>query len=71
MKHAKVLEGLEKLANAEGYALLMKLDRIQGEWVITFSAGDSFGMMVKLTSFCIAPEIVLDPFLEEMIKRLK
>lgn len=69
--HEKVLEGLEKLANAEGHPLHITIDRDQGDWIIKFSAGSSSAVQTKLASFSRSPTIVLEPFCEEMVKRIK
>jgi len=71
MNHQKVLDGLEKLANAEGYPLLIRMERMGNDWMIVFSAGNNTNLTMKLVTFAKAPELILEPFCEEMIKRLK
>jgi len=71
MKHQKVLEGIEKLANAEGHPLIITVERIQGDWILKFAAGNNAAVLMKLTSFAMVPQILLEPFCEELIKRME
>jgi hypothetical protein len=70
-KHEKIMMGLEKLANAEGYALSVMTGRDeQGRWLIKLQAGQA-KLYVGLGAFARAPGIVLEPFVEELIKQLR
>lgn len=71
MNHQKVLDGLEKLANAEGHPLLIEVSRAGADWIIKFSAGNNAAVLMKLATFGAVPQAVLEPFMEEMIKRLE
>ena len=69
----KVVSGLERLANADGYRLDIHIHRTNPDanyWVITFRAGEAV-VSARLLSFTAAPKIVLDPFLEEMLKQVR
>lgn len=70
-KHEKILQGLEKLANAEGYKLEVKTSRDgNGNWVISFRAGNA-QVHTRLSSFGMVPQIILDPFCDELVKQIK
>jgi hypothetical protein len=70
-KHEKILQGLEKLANTEGYKLVVSTTRdSNGNWLISFSAGNA-KVYTRLSSFATVPQIVLDPFCDEMVKQIK
>lgn len=66
-KHDRVITGLERLANADGHALEIKIFERDGEWMILFKGG-SAQVFTKISSFSRHPQIVLDPFCEELIK---
>lgn len=70
-KHDKIIAGLEKMANSEGYPLSVQTGRDQaGNWIIWFTAGPA-QVYCRLSSFCRAPQIVIEPFGEELIKNIK
>jgi len=70
MTQEKVIEGLEKLANAEGYKLEITTKRGDHHWIITFRAGNA-AVQMYLGSFARAPHRVLEPFCEEMCKQIR
>ena len=68
----KVLNGLEKMANAEGYrleVLPMRHDQ-SGEWVMVVRAGRA-QVWCRIETFAKHPQVMLEPFGEELIKQLK
>lgn len=70
MTQEKVIQGLEKLANAEGYKLDISVKRAEHHWIITFRAGQA-AVQMYLGAFARAPQRVLEPFCEEMCKQIR
>lgn len=70
-KHDKIMAGMEKMANAEGYKLSVDLTRdAAGNWIIVFTAGQA-RVYCRLSSFCRSPQIVLEPFCNELIRVMR
>jgi hypothetical protein len=70
-KHDKVFAGMEKLANTEGYSLTVNTSRdAAGNWIIMFTAGPA-QVYCRLSSFVRAPQIVLEPFCDELVRLMK
>lgn len=69
--HDKILEGMERMAAYEGYKLNVELAKDQaGNALIVFTAGKA-QVYCRLSSFCRAPQIVLEPFCNELIRVMK
>lgn len=66
--HDRIVEGLEKTAISSGFPLVINVDKPNDVWLIKFSAGNA-AVITMLETFVRNPKIVLDPFLEEVIKR--
>lgn len=70
-KHERVVVGMEKLANAEGLTLDTCITTAySGELIILFRAGKA-QVYCKLGYFIQNPEVVLEPFCEELIKEIR
>lgn len=70
-KHDKILAGMEKMAASEGHALAIEIAKDQaGNAIIVFTAGKA-QVYCRFSSFCRAPQIVVEPFGEQLIKAMK
>lgn len=67
-KWEKVLNGLEVLANKDGFPLEVRIERPQSTWNITFIAGNA-AIQTTMENFINYPKTVLEPFVEELIRR--
>lgn len=70
-KHDHIIKGMEKMASSEGHRLAVELGRDGGgHIIIVFTAGGA-QVYCRLSSFVKSPQIVLEPFCEELIKRMR
>lgn len=64
----KVLDGLEKVAASSGYPLEVYIERVEDQWSVRFVCGHA-QIRTLVSTFIQQPKIVLDPFVDEIIKR--
>lgn len=64
----KVLDGLEKVSESSGHALEVFIERAGDQWSIRFKSGNA-QIRTLVSTFIQQPKIVLDPFVDEIIKR--
>lgn len=70
--HQKILDGLEKMANAEGHRLeiIPMRHRENSAWIVLIKAGRA-QVWLSMETFVKHPQVILEPFGEELIKQLK
>jgi hypothetical protein len=64
----KVLDGLEKVSELSGHTLEVYVERTGDQWSIRFKSGNA-QIRTLVSTFIQQPKIVLDPFVDEIIKK--
>mgnify|MGYP001014837493 CR=1 FL=1 len=69
--HEKVLTGMEKLSKSVDEKVTVVIENYNNQWIIKVYAGNRAAVSTDVATFVRNPQILLEPFGEEIIKTLK